>query len=387
MSTETNKGETGLPPATGYDPSLPAEEQYAHWILHLEQKREAAVKGVTAMLWEDLSRRASRPEVTTEALCRSIRAHLTPVFLDELLPECASWTGHEATPCLIDDIAGLDAALQRMPAAFAVPASDPAATVPSVDPFRWLLLCLVGGFAGIMVIGTGDSIGANLGGVLGAAGAVAVVAYLSRSRAVRARLAPHSGVNVGGKAPALELRKKGLLASIAKWPLRKAADVGIDLAARLVGLLFTPEAERQGLPRTEIAPAVEREFDALATLAFLMCVVQQPRELAGVHEDAGLHVAENSVQRALTVLIRYLDKDPDDLETIRDMALELQQRLQDAGYAWQVIADGEPFREELLQAFRPFGLIEAGQPVQTLEPAVSRNGVVILPGTIARLRG
>ena len=112
MSTQRNNSETTLPAATGYDPSLPAEEQYAHWILHLEQKREAAVKGVTAMLWEDLSRRASRPEVTTEALCRSIRAHLRPVFLDDLLPECASWTGREATPLGSDDIAGL--AWQRL---------------------------------------------------------------------------------------------------------------------------------------------------------------------------------------------------------------------------------------------------------------------------------
>ena len=387
MSTQTNNSETTLPAATDYDPSLPAEEQYAHWMLHLDQKREATVKGVAAVLWEELSRRASRPEVTTEALCRSIRTHLRPVFLDDLLPECASWTGREAAPSCIDDIAGLDAALQRMPAAFALPASDSAAAVPSIDPFRWLILCLVGGFVGIMVIGTGDSIGANLGGVLGAAGAVAVVAYLSRSRAVRARLAPHGGRNVAGKPPALKLRKKGLLASIARWPLRKVADIGIDLAARLVGLLFTLEAEGRGVPRTEIAPAVEREFDALATLSFVLCVVQRPKELAGAHEESGLHLEKNSVQRALTVLVRYLDKDPEDLETIRDMALELQQRLQDAGYAWQVIPDGEPFREELLEAFRPFGLIQPGQPVQTLEPAFSRDGVVILPGTIARLRG
>jgi hypothetical protein len=386
MSSQMNDSETTLPAATDYDPSLPAEEQYAHWMLHLEQKREATVKGVVAMLWEDLSRRASRPEVTAEALCRSIRAHLRPVFLDDLLPECASWAGREATPLCVDDIAGLDAALQRMPAAFALPASDPAATVPSVDPFRWLLLCLVGGLVGIMVIGTSDSIGANLGGLLGAAGAVAVVAYLSRSHAVRARLASHGG-NVAGKRPALKLRKRRFLSSIATWPLRKAADIGIDLAARLVGLLFLPEAEDRGVRRTEIAPAVEREFDTLATLSFVLCVVQRPRESASAHENAGLHVENNSVQRALTVLVRYLDKAPEDLETIRDMALELQQRLQDAGYAWQVVPDGEPFREELLEAFRPFGLIQPGQPVQTLEPAFSRNGVIILPGTIARLRG
>jgi len=387
MSTQMNDGETALPAATDYDPSLPAEEQYAHWMLHLEQKREATVKGVAAVLWEELSRRASRPEITTETLCRSIRAHLRPVFLDDLLPECASWAGREATSLSMGDIAGLDAALQRMPAAFALPASDPAAAVPSIDPFRWLVLCLVGGFVGIIVIGAGDSIGANLGGVLGAAGAVAAVAYLSRSRAVRARLAPHSGGNATGKPPALKLHKKGLLASIARWPLKKAADIGIDLAARLVDLLFTPEAESRGVPRTEIAPAVEREFNALATLSFVLCVVHRPKELAGAHEAPGLHVDNNSVQRALTILVRYLDKDPEDLETIRDMALELQQRLQDAGYAWQVVPDGEPFREQLLEAFRPFGLIQPGQPVQTLEPAFSRNGVVILPGTIARLRG
>jgi hypothetical protein len=387
MSTQRNNSETTLPAATGYDPSLPAEEQYAHWVRHLKQKREATVKGVAAMLWEELSRRAHGPAITTEVLCRSIRAHLRPVFVDDLLPECASWTGREAAPSCIDDIAGLDAALQRMPAAFALPASDPAATLPSVDPFRWLILCLVGGFVGNMVISTGDSIGANLGGVLGAAGAVAVAAYLSRSRTVRARLASRGGGNVAGKPSALKPRKRRFLSSIATWPLRKAADVGADLAARLVELLFLPDAEGGGLPRAAIAPAVEREFDALATLAFLLCVVQQPRELDGVREDAGLQVAENSVQHALTVLVRYLDKNPEDLETIRDMALELQQRLQDEGYAWQVIPDGEPFREELLQAFRPFGLIEPGQPVQTLEPSFSRNGVVILPGKIARLRG
>jgi hypothetical protein len=204
---------------------------------------------------------------------------------------------------------------------------------------------------------------------------------------VRARIASGQAGDAPDGPRTFSFRNKNLLSSIAKWPLQKGANVAIDLAARLVRSLLPTDGEDGGIARSEIAPAVEREFDAMATLAFMLCLAAQPKRSDNFERDSGLQVAESGVQRALTVLVRYLDKDPEDLETIRDMAQELQQRLQDAGYAWEVIPDGEPFREELLQAFRPFGLIEPGQPVQTLEPSFSRDGVVINPGTIARLRG
>jgi len=85
--------------------------------------------------------------------------------------------------------------------------------------------------------------------------------------------------------------------------------------------------------------------------------------------------------------MRTLDLQPTDTEKIYDLAEELHQRLEDAGYFWEMLPDGTLFQEEYRQRFLTFGLVAPGEPVETLEPCFRCGETVLLPGRITKQRG
>jgi hypothetical protein len=239
-----------------------------------------------------------------------------------------------------------------------------------------------------LVLGIGGGIAGSLGGLLGATGGVAGVAYLSNNPAILART--EGGVATGSQLSRPAAKTSGIILLISQpthWLKSKGRTIGLALGARLVDFVLKSKVSVAVLPLESVAPAVERAFSAITTLVFLVCASHSDSEVISAESDSGLKIRESGVLHALTVLVRYLDKEPKDLETIRDMAQELQQRLQEAGYVWEIIADSSPFLDEYRERFRLSGLIEPGQPVQTLVPCFRRGNEILLQGRLTRQRG
>jgi hypothetical protein len=57
------------------------------------------------------------------------------------------------------------------------------------------------------------------------------------------------------------------------------------------------------------------------------------------------------------------------------------------GYEWKAVPSGTPYEEKMEAEFDAFGVIEVGQPVETLQEAVVRRGAAapIKRGLLRRL--
>lgn len=369
--------------------SLSPSDKLECWSQHLSNKRDAIINEITASVLTEISRANNQSKADRAALNHSLHKRLRALFADYLLPECSSLMGQKSTLITASDFVLLDAVFQHAMFESQQPvlASYTHDASAFIDPYRWLIPCFGGGLLGLMIMGTESTIGA-FSGLLGSVGAVAGIAYLAQSEVVQSRMAlPIQRQGSVPYLPVSQSSKNFFVSSPAKWLRQKTIEIGVGLAARLLSVVLKPKTNTPDVTSAEIGAAIERGFDAFASLAFIVCMMRDITEKDKSLEDAGLQFTESSIHQALTILMRYLDKSPEDLETIRDMALELQQRLHDEGYVWDVIPEGELFREEFKQRFRLFGLIEPGQPVQTLEPCFMRSGVVIAPGRITRLRG
>ncbi len=62
------------------------------------------------------------------------------------------------------------------------------------------------------------------------------------------------------------------------------------------------------------------------------------------------------------------------------------QRIQEDGYEWKSVERGTPYDLTMASLFSKFGMIDVGQPVETLKPATVRDGVAVQQGVIRRLR-
>lgn len=363
--------------------SLSLPGKLDNWSQRLNNKRENLVKEITASLLNQ--------KVDRSSLNSLIHDRMRPMLYDYFIPECASTMGQKSASFAASDFVLLNPVFEHPMFESQQFLSDSSTQniAESINPYRWLIPCFGGGLLGFLVMGTESSLGA-FSGLLGAAAVMAGISYLSQNEIVQSRMALLNKNSASLKYTDTPFRQKAsLVSSPLTWMQQKSIDVGVGLAAKLVNFVLKPETNTPNISSAEISAAVERGFDAFASLAFVICVMHcaTEKDKSASQSGDGLQIAESSVHQALTILMRYLEKSPEDLETIRDMALELHQRLHDEGYAWENIPEGTPFSEDFKQRFRLFGLIEPGQPVQTLEPCFMRSGVVIVPGRITRVRG
>jgi hypothetical protein len=73
-------------------------------------------------------------------------------------------------------------------------------------------------------------------------------------------------------------------------------------------------------------------------------------------------------------------------EDLADAALALVQRVEEEGYEWRSVERGTPYDAAMASLFSKFGMIDDGQPVETLKPATVRDGVAVQQGVLRRLR-
>jgi hypothetical protein len=74
------------------------------------------------------------------------------------------------------------------------------------------------------------------------------------------------------------------------------------------------------------------------------------------------------------------------LDDLAESALAVLQRAEEEGYEWKSLPRGTPYDAAMASLFSNFGVIDVGQPVETLKPATVRDGVAVQQGVIRRLR-
>jgi hypothetical protein len=64
-------------------------------------------------------------------------------------------------------------------------------------------------------------------------------------------------------------------------------------------------------------------------------------------------------------------------EVLHNAAASVIQRLEQDGYAWREVPRGTPFSEDMRTEFDPVARVLPGQPVETRQPAILRNGILV----------
>lgn len=357
---------------TADDVALPADQRLTNWHAYARQRQAVALDRVKARLLEP----ASGGGLSTEALQQALRRQLGSGLIHDLTQDCADWRGEKASAIVPDQLAVIEVALGEH-LAHLIPSDACTSTAGTgAQRYRWLIPSLGGGLLGLLLLGP-DGIGGTLGALLGAAGGIAGVAWLANHP---------EALNHPSRAAAWS--RFTWLQGPGHWLLRKAQRLARRLAAGLVDLVLPPPLiTTASLPQSSIAPVCERAFDLLTTLVFLRCTACADCGTPASHDDTDLPITEASVLRALLRLVRTLDWQPTDTETVCDVAEDLRQRLQESDYVWELLPDGTLFQEEHRQRFHIFGLVAPGEPVETLEPCFRRGETILLPGRITKQRG
>jgi hypothetical protein len=309
---------------------------------------------------------------------------------DSVMPACVGWlrekgfwTEDEARENrALNEIAG---ALDELtPFEPRLPAS-----VASVKNLAWAFPAAVGAGIGAIVLGfmsklvfTTNEFGLFTGGILGAAGLVALVGVL----ASRPDIA--SGLETGLKWVGFIAVPLGFWRGLRGRPLGWLRAGAYTLAS---WLLLGTVRPRVVLPsRAEVLAALDDPIhdllfhDADLVLAWLWA---HPARLDPTETAAAMSpVLSGSVCDAIGTLRVILADRSSAREDLADAAESMLQRIQEEGYEWRSVERGTPYDLTMASLFSKFGMIDIGQPVETIKPATVRDGVAVQQGVIRRLR-
>ncbi len=369
--------ETTAARAAGDSTALPVDQRLTGWRAYARQQRADILNTGMARLLEQ----SSGSGLSADALRQGLRRQLGTGLTHDLCQDFAEWRGEKAIAIEPEQLAIIDAAMVAG-LGHLIPSDAHQVSTPDTGArlYRWLIPSLGGG---LLLSGFG-----NDGALIGVAGGVSLVAWLANHPEALVYPTPTSG-NAGASSKHFSaFPQLAWLQGPGHWFLHQAQGLARRLGSRLVALVLPPPPVTTAtLPSSTIAPVCERAFDLLAVLVFISCVTQADSNTPANRDDADLQITEGSVLRALLALVRMLDREPAELETVRDLAEELHQRLEDAGYVWEVLPDGTPFEEEHRKRFHTFGLVASGEPVETLEPCFRHGNAILLPGRITKQRG
>ena len=142
--------------------------------------------------------------------------------------------------------------------------------------------------------------------------------------------------------------------------------------------------------RAEVLAALDDQVhglllhDADLVLAWLWA---HPARLEQTGPDSAMTpVLSGSVCDAMGTLRTILADRSSAPEDLADAAEAMLQRIQEEGYEWRSVERGTPYDLTMASLFSKFGMIDVGQPVETLKPATVRDGVAVQQGVIRRLR-
>lgn len=341
--------------------TLLADQRLMRWLAYARQRQADRLDTGKARLLDQ----AGGSGLTPEALRQGLRQNLGTGLIHDLCQDYAEWRGEKTKTIQSEQMAFIDAAMVEV-LGHLIPADD-CVTTQDADArlYRWLIPTLGGGLLGA-AFGT-------LGVLIGAASGVAGVAWLANHRDALVHPIP---------------TQIAWLQSPGNWLLRKVQSAPRWLATRLLTLVLPPpQIANVNLPSSTIAQVCESAFDLLTIMVFIGCNTSSDNNSLAGSGSADLPIAEDSVLRALLALIRMLERQPTEIETVHDLAEELYQRMEDAGYSWEVLSDGTLFEEEHRKRFNTLGLVMPGEAVETLEPCFRCGDTILLPGRITKQRG
>ena len=376
MSMQTHAG-SSMPDARN-NTALTAAQRIDSWQSYARQRQAGGLDRIKV----ELLGMASRDGLTASTLQQTLLRQMGSGFVHDLIQNCAEWRGEKAHTHDLDQLAVIEAALARLLAHVIPKDPEPGRAASRVYLYRWLIPSLGGGLLGLLLLGRAGSVGPLLGVAGGVAGVAWLANYLGSPRPASA-VAAGDGPGADGAAP---WAGPVLMRGPAHWLLRKARRIVRWMANGLVELVL-PTPPSTTLPPTVVSSACDAAFDLLTALVFLRCFERPATAAPANGDNVPLAISEGSVLRALLALVRALDGETTESGTLRDLAEELRQRLEDSGYDWDALPDGTLFQEEHRKPFHVFGLIAAGEPVETLEPCFRRGEVILLPGRITKKRG
>jgi hypothetical protein len=309
---------------------------------------------------------------------------------DSVMPACLGWLCEKGF--WTEDEARENRALNEIAGALdGLTPFEPrlAAPVVSVKNLAWIIPAAVGAAIGAIVLGfmsklvfTTNEFGLFVGGILGAAGLVALVGVL----ASRPDIA--SGLETGLKWVGFIAVPLGFWRGLRGRPLGWLRAGAYTLAS---WLLLGTVRPRVVLPsRAEVLAALDDPIhdllfhDADLVLAWLWAhpARLEPAETAAANSP----VLSGSVCDAIATLRVILADRSSAREDLADAAESMLQRIQEEGYEWRSVERGTPYDLTMASLFSKFGMIDIGQPVETLKPATVRDGVAVQQGVIRRLR-
>ncbi len=309
---------------------------------------------------------------------------------ESVMPACLAWLrekgywgqGESRETRAINEIAGALDALTPFTPKLPVP-------VATIKNYSWAIPSAAGAVIGAVALApltlllfNSREIGLFLGGVLGAAGLVALVGLL----ASRPDIA--GGLETGLKWFGFLAVPIGLWRGVRGRPLGWLRAAGYTLASWLLLGTVRPRVVRPS--RAEVLAALDEQVRGLlvhdADLVLSWLWAYPGRLEAAESVAAGPEVLSASICDALGTLRTTLDGASPRTEDLSDAAEALLQRVQEEGYEWKSVARGTPYEMAMAATFSKFGMIDVGQPVETLKPAIVRDGVAVQQGVIRRLR-
>ncbi len=308
---------------------------------------------------------------------------------DSVMPACVGWlrekgfwTGGEARENrAVNEIAGALDGLTPFRPSLPVP-------VATVKNMAWIMPAAVGAALGSVVVSLlmspvdGRVFGAFAGGVLGAAGLVALVGFLASRPDVA------SGLETGLKWVGFIAVPLGFWRGLRGRPLGWLRAGGYTMAS---WLLLGTVRPRVVLPaRAEVLAMLDDRIREMlahdADLVLAWCWAHPDRlDLDGAGAEIS-PVLSGSVCDALGTLRAILADRSSAPEDLADAAEAMLQRIQEEGYEWRSVERGTPYDLTMASLFSKFGMIDVGQPVETLKAATVRGGVAVQQGVIRRVR-
>jgi hypothetical protein len=263
------------------------------------------------------------------------------------------------------------------------------APVLKVQNSAWVVPAAVGAALGAIalallsnLVGGGREIGLFVGGVLGAAGLVALVGAAASMPDVT------RGLETG-------LKWVGFIAlPLGFWRGIRGRPTGLLRAAVYTvasWLLLGTVRPRTVLPsRAEVLAALDDQLGGVlihdADLVLAWCWAHPDRLGITTTATPAAEPLSSSICDALGTLRAILVDKSSDPEDISAAAEALLQRVHEDGYEWRSVASGSPYDAAVGCLFAKYGMIEVGQPVETLKPAIVRNGVAVQQGVVRRVR-
>jgi hypothetical protein len=322
-----------------------------------------------------------------DAVSRRVRESVVPACL-RWLRDQEYWDPDSSEVRASNEIGGASAALTPFEPRLPAPTS-------TVRPHAWVVPAALGAALGPLVLTPlavllprSLELVLFVGGVLGAGGLVGLIGMLASDPKLIASL--ESGLKWFGVVAVPLGLWRGLRGRPIGW-IRAAVST---LGAWLVLATVRP---RPRLPsRGEVVDALEGQIRGLlfhdADLVLALCWAHPDRvRRAGPGGSGGPGLA-GPAHRAIRDF-RAAVRDPGATrEDLVESAESLLQRLEEVGYRWVEIEKGTRYSESLDPYFEKYGMVEVGQPVEMLQPALCKQDgegnpvVVVEPGRLRRAR-